>query len=527
MMRKTIILRKALVILAALIIVALSGLVSSFTFPLTSISVSSDVLLLRSQASSTTHSAFQTTTTCYLLQENKSHQVRSKTELATSRIEDDEEDELSDEMNKKNVSGPLTLLLISQFLLFIGVGAVIPSIPLYGKELGFSSAANGIVISAPAVALLLLSKVGGNFADQARKLAMIIGVAIIAVSNLGTALAPGLGTLLVARLGLGAGRCISESGERGLLADLANQVPALRGRALAAQQACVALGIAVGAPLGGIVVENYGPRAAFLCVTAAATVACILYFFLPETQQRAAEEDDDDNKSDSALSAPANADWGDLLSEKQWRGLALCQCGASFGFAAKIASIPILAAATLPGGAIGSGALLSAAGLSGLVGAPIGGWLTDQAGAKTTAMLSGVFSAISLMLIPIALGMPSSSLDDSLSVTLGGVVLSGNALAFTVVVLGWSLGTSAQGPALAALAQKSAPLGAEATAMALPKAAGDGTYIVAPFLLGLVTDAVFNTPGIECAAAGSAILLGVLALAVLGNDVEATALPMD
>jgi MFS family permease len=519
--------RKALVITAALIIVAWSGHVSSLTFPTTSIGVNSDVLLWRSQASSSTHSAFPTTTTRHLLRVNKSPQIRSKTELANSSIEDDEEDELSDEM-KKNVIGPLTLLLISQFLLFIGVGAVIPSIPLYGKELGFSSAANGIVISAPAVALLLFSRVGGKFADQARKPAMIIGMAVIAVSDLGTALAPGLGTLLVARLGLGAGRCISESGERGLLADLANQIPALRGRALAAQQACVALGIAVGAPLGGIVVENYGPRAAFLCVTAAASVACILYFFLPETQQRAAEEDDDDdNKSDSALSAPANADWGDLLSENQWRGLALCQCGASFGFAAKIASIPILAAATLPGGAIGSGALLSAAGLSGLIGAPIGGWLTDQAGAKTTAILSGVFSAISLMLIPIALGMPSSSLDDSLSVTLGDVVLSGNALAFTVVVLGWSLGTSAQGPALAALAQKSAPLGAEATAMALPKAAGDGTYIVAPFLLGLVTDAVFNTPGIECAAAGSATLLGVLALAVLGYDVETTALPTD
>ena len=95
------------------------------------------------------------------------------------------------------MTSSLGLLLFSQFLLFIGVGAVIPSIPLYGKELGFSGAANGIVISAPAVALLLLAKFGGNFADKKRKPAMIIGMAIIAISDLGTALCQNLPSLVV------------------------------------------------------------------------------------------------------------------------------------------------------------------------------------------------------------------------------------------------------------------------------------------------------------------------------------------
>jgi hypothetical protein len=47
----------------------------------------------------------------------------------------------------------------------------------------------------------------------------------------------------------------------------------------------------------------------------------------------------------------------------QWQGLALCQAGATFGFAAKIASIPLLATAVLPGGALGAGALVSMTGL--------------------------------------------------------------------------------------------------------------------------------------------------------------------
>ena len=75
---------------------------------------------------------------------------------------------------------------------------------------------------------------------------------------------------------------------------------------------------------------------------------------------------------------------------------------------------------------------------------------------------------------------------------------------------------SAQGPALAALAQQLAPLGAEATAMALPRAAGDAVYIVAPFLLGVVADT--SAMGIECAVAGAATLAGVVALSWLTRD---------
>lgn len=456
----------------------------------------------------------------------------------------DEQDHEDDEHTifgfpRETVAAPLALLLISQFFLFIGVGAVIPSIPLYGKEIGLSSAMNGVVISAPAVALLLGAKWGGNFADVARKPAMILGMAMIAVSDVGTALANGLVTLIFARLGLGLGRCISEAGERGMLADLAGRAPELRGRALAAQQAVVALGIAIGAPLGGLVVEQYGLRASFLCVSAAAIVALVVYLFLPETQASAMMEaqqknEDDDDKTgmiEAMFLAPAEAvessynrggppsggDWEDLLAMNQWRGLALCQSGASFGFAAKISSIPILAAATLPGGAAGAGALISACGLSGLVGAPIGGWLTDRTSAKATAILSGIISAGGLILIPVALGL---SLDAGSTEfpSLFGEMMSTNALAFSAVVIAWSIGAAAQGPALTAYAQELAPAGAEATAMALPRAAGDGTYIFAPFLLGLVADSLLDMPGAECAAAGTATLLGVLAFALLGSD---------
>ena len=112
---------------------------------------------------------------------------------------------------------------------------------------------------------------------------MIGGLLLIAVSDVGTALAQSLPPLILARLGLGAGRALSESGERAMLADLAGRAPDLRGRALGAQQAAAALGIAVGAPLGGAIAETYGVRWTFICVSIAATLTALIYTMLSET----------------------------------------------------------------------------------------------------------------------------------------------------------------------------------------------------------------------------------------------------
>ena len=89
--------------------------------------------------------------------------------------------------------------------------------------------------------------------------------------------------LIVAWLGLGGGRALSETGEQGMLVDLANRIPERRGRILAAQQAAIVLDIAINAPCGGIVVEMYGPQSAFYCVSFVATIALTVYEFLPET----------------------------------------------------------------------------------------------------------------------------------------------------------------------------------------------------------------------------------------------------
>ena len=448
---------------------------------------------------------------------------------------------------------PFTLLLLSQFILFVGVGAVIPTIPLYGQSIGLSSASNGIVIGAPALALLVANRAAGGYADSraggGRKRAMMGGMAVIALADLGTAYSTGLAALVSARLALGLGRGYAEAGERGMLADLACAAPGLRGRALALQQACVALGIAIGAPLGGIIVQEHGPRSAFLCVSAAAVAALAIYSVLPET--RVSDDDGGDDGDDEKGAGDGDGDgdgdggelWRRLLTTSPtWRSLALAQSGASFGFACKIAIVPILADEYL-GGPAGAGLLLSAAGLAGLVGAPLGGLLADRTGPRVAAAVSGMAGGAALGLVPFGLSLAKSVgstvasasadggtgplLSSSLLVAgrlhssdpswidpiLAGLGSSPGAAAFALLVLLWSVGASAQGPALTALAQEKAPSGSEATALGLPRAVGDGTYILAPLIMGYFCDVMGDAvPGVACTIAGGAIVLGSIAL---------------
>eukprot|EP00592_Proboscia_alata_P010428 CAMPEP_0194362864 /NCGR_PEP_ID=MMETSP0174-20130528/10712_1 /TAXON_ID=216777 /ORGANISM="Proboscia alata, Strain PI-D3" /LENGTH=469 /DNA_ID=CAMNT_0039136037 /DNA_START=227 /DNA_END=1636 /DNA_ORIENTATION=+ len=462
--------------------------------------------------------------------------MRSNAHISRMSQTNHDQHEYDDDCNNDNDKAaevplqPLALILLSQFVLFIGVGAVIPTLPLYAKSIGLSSAANGIVLSAPALTLLILAKPSGRFSDNARKPALIGGLMLYAISDLGTALSSSIPPLLFTRLGLGAGICAKEAGERGMLADLVSQVPEIRGKVLAANQAMAALGIAVGAPLGGVVVELYGPRAVFLCASGAALITAFLYLFLPETVP--AKRNGEDVSSDENLSLLAmndnSVEWKELLTQPAWRGLVMCELGAKIGYIAKLSSIPVLAAQVLPGGAIGAGTLISAAGLSGLIGAPLGGWLIDRAGARFTALTSGLISGVSLMLIPLVLNYyPSSIAITSAVVSIDAVEtasFSNTGAAFVTVVLIWSTAVAAQGPALTAIAQKLAPSGQEATSMALPRASGDALFLVAPSLLGSVADWASlqekSLFGLECGVAGTFGLLGVLGFLLQSSNAD-------
>jgi MFS family permease len=59
-----------------------------------------------------------------------------------------------------------SLLLASQFPVFVAVGALIPVLPLYGQEFGLSQSAVGLLVSSPSLAKLILNLPFGQLADS-------------------------------------------------------------------------------------------------------------------------------------------------------------------------------------------------------------------------------------------------------------------------------------------------------------------------------------------------------------------------
>ena len=108
---------------------------------------------------------------------------------------------------RDTVLTPLAGLLLSQLVLYIGVGVLLPALPLYAQSIGLSQSANGLVISAPALAMLILNVPTGQMADRyGRKPVMLAGLGIMAVADIGTAVAKSMLFLIPTRLFLGVGR---------------------------------------------------------------------------------------------------------------------------------------------------------------------------------------------------------------------------------------------------------------------------------------------------------------------------------
>ena len=92
-----------------------------------------------------------------------------------------------------------------------------------------------------------------------------------------------------------------------------------------------------------------------------AALACALLYTsldetVPQTSREAATEGRPkrDAQADSAEGEEREL-WLELLADRRWRGLSCAEVGTRFGSCAKIASVPVLAAAVLPGGATAAG----------------------------------------------------------------------------------------------------------------------------------------------------------------------------
>lgn len=183
-------------------------------------------------------------------------------------------------------NGALGLLMVNIFLAMAAYGLVVPVMPTLMRNLGLTGASVGYLTAAYAVTQLLFSPWGGRLGDTiGRKKIIVIGLAMLAISEAIFGFSSSVYMLFLSRLLGGAGVALIFPGVMAFTADITTEDE--RAKGIGYISAAMSTGFIIGPGLGGFLAE-YGVRVPFYVAAAlVGFVALLSMFVLPESMKKA------------------------------------------------------------------------------------------------------------------------------------------------------------------------------------------------------------------------------------------------
>ncbi|MFD0693481.1 MFS transporter [Paenibacillus sp. GCM10027628] len=178
--------------------------------------------------------------------------------------------------------GAVLLLMLNLFLVFTGIGLVIPILPKFMENLGITGSILGLLVAAFSLTQLLFSPLAGRLADSfGRKRLIVTGMVVFALSEglFGIASHPGL--LFVSRLLGGISAALIMPAVMAYAADVTTKEE--RAAGMGFMNAAITTGFIIGPGIGGYIAE-FGIRVPFYTAAIAGIIAaCITLFLLQES----------------------------------------------------------------------------------------------------------------------------------------------------------------------------------------------------------------------------------------------------
>lgn len=185
--------------------------------------------------------------------------------------------------------GALLLLMLNIFLVFTGIGLVVPIMPAYMDLLHISGTTVGLLVAAFSFTQFLFSPIAGRWSDAwGRKKIIVIGMLFFAVSEFmfGAVNAPAL--LFAARMLGGIGAAMIFPAVMAYTADITSDEE--RGRGMGLINAAITTGFIIGPGIGGYIAE-FGIRVPFYSAGVAGLLAAIITLvILPESVRQSTEQ---------------------------------------------------------------------------------------------------------------------------------------------------------------------------------------------------------------------------------------------
>lgn len=148
----------------------------------------------------------------------------------------------------------LATLLLNLFIAFLGIGLVIPVTPTIMNELNISGTVVGYMVSAFALAQLIMSPIAGKWVDKfGRKPMIIIGLLIFSVSELLFGIGETVEVLFASRILGGISAAFIMPAVTAFIADITTSNT--RPKALGYMSAAISTGFIIGPGIGGFLAE--------------------------------------------------------------------------------------------------------------------------------------------------------------------------------------------------------------------------------------------------------------------------------
>lgn len=186
------------------------------------------------------------------------------------------------------LSAPFVLAVVAEFGVFLTVGMLLPTLPLFAEgPLAVGSVGVGLAVAASSPTTLLFQPFAGRIGDRrGRRILVISGALVVAGSVAAYTIADSLWLLVALRLVTGLGEALIFVGAATIIVDLSPE--GRRGEAMSLYSLGLWAGLAIGPFLGELVLGEDRYDAVWLTAAGCSLAAALVAFALPETRPDAA-----------------------------------------------------------------------------------------------------------------------------------------------------------------------------------------------------------------------------------------------
>ncbi|WP_019240209.1 MULTISPECIES: MFS transporter [Bacillus] len=193
----------------------------------------------------------------------------------------------------------VTMLLLNIFIVFLGIGLIVPIMPTFIDEMHLSGSTMGYMMAAFSLTQFIMSPFAGKWIDRfGRKIIIVLGLFVFSLSELIFGLGEDVWVLFFSRILGGVSAAFIMPGVTAYMADITTVKE--RPKSMGYISAAISLGFIIGPGIGGFVAE-FGVRAPFYFAAVISFIVALISLFIlkePLTKHELSER--------AAISAKSN-----------------------------------------------------------------------------------------------------------------------------------------------------------------------------------------------------------------------------